>query len=181
MSALTEYFHKKYYPDLPIEAIHNAIYDNEDNFNAAVNHVQQTHYPDVQPQVIAAKVGWRIPNNKFEITNEEAGNRGMMKARMALDAHFENPSAQRMVSPNPKTGMTPEGVGTHYMVTMDNYAVPLLQDKGGINLEYNDNPLPSKEDMQFRTPEEAKYFAENYKNIAPMMRNFKEYNNNKNY
>ena len=35
--------------------------------------------------------------------------------------------------------------------------------------------------MQFRTPEEAKYFAENYKNIAPMMRNFKEYNNNKNY
>jgi hypothetical protein len=105
--------------------------------------------------------------------DDEAGNRGMMKARMALDAHFGNPSAQRMVSPNPKTGMTPEGIGTHYMASMGNYAVPLLQDKGGNDLEYNYNPAPSREDMRFESPENAQYFAENYKNIAPMMRSNK--------
>jgi hypothetical protein len=61
MSALTEYFHKKYYSDMPIEAVNDAIYGSEDTFNAAVNHVQQTHYSDVDPTVIAAKVGGRVP------------------------------------------------------------------------------------------------------------------------
>ncbi|MEI6797883.1 MAG: hypothetical protein WCO04_01545 [Pseudomonadota bacterium] len=61
MSALTEYFHKKYYSDMPIETVNDAIYGSEDTFNAAVNHVQQTHYSDVDPTVIAAKVGGRVP------------------------------------------------------------------------------------------------------------------------
>jgi len=183
MSDLTEYFHKKYYPDMPIEAVHNAIYSNKNIFNAAVNHVQQKHYPDVNPAIIANKFGGTAPTTftpprvpiKTTDLNDEAGNRGMMKARMALDAHFGNPSAQRMVSPNPKIGMTPEGEGTHYMVSMDNYAVPLLQDKGGEQLEYNDNPPPSREDMRFEFPENAQYFAdEHYKEIAPMMRNFRK-------
>jgi hypothetical protein len=100
---------------------------------------------------------------------------GMMKARLAYANEFGNPAAKRMVSANPKTGMTPEGEGTHYMATFDNYAVPLLQDKGGKNLVYNNNPLPSNEDMRFNSEEDAQYFTEHYKEIAPMMRSFKEY------
>ena len=46
---------------MPLEAVQNAIYGSEDTFNAAVNHVQQTHYSDVDPTVIAAKVGGRVP------------------------------------------------------------------------------------------------------------------------
>lgn len=103
------------------------------------------------------------------------GKIGMMKARMALDAHFGNPAAKRMVSANPKTGMTPEGIGTHYMTSMGNYAVPLLQDFGDVNLRLVDGMTPSKEDMRFESPEDAEYFAKHYKEIAPMMKNFKEY------
>ena len=101
-----------------------------------------------------------------------AGMTGMMKARMALANEFGNNAARRMVSPNPKTGMTPEGIGTHYMSSVDNYAVPLLQDTGGSSLELMDNPKYNpKEDIRFDRPEDAQYFAEHYKEIAPMMKN----------
>ena len=99
---------------------------------------------------------------------------GMMKARMATSAHFGNPSAQRMTSPYPKTGQTPFGVGTHYMASMSNYAVPLLQDKGGDELMYNENPKPSNEDIRFESSDDAEYFSMNYKSVAPMMRNFEK-------
>ena len=112
-------------------------------------------------------------NGGYTVTgSNDEGKTGMMKARMALDAHFGNPAAKRMVSANPKTGMTPEGIGTHYMTSMGNYAVPLLQDFGGANLRLVDGMTPSKEDMRFESPEDAEYFAQHYKEIAPMMRNF---------
>jgi len=105
---------------------------------------------------------------------QDGGMTGMMKGRIATAAHFGNPAAQRMVSPNPKKGMTPEGEGTHYMASMGEYVVPFLQDKGGNRLEYNENPAPGREDMKFNSPEEAAYFAEHYKEVAPMMKNYIE-------
>jgi len=111
-------------------------------------------------------------NQNIDTVDTDAMN-AMMKARMATLAELGNPSAQRMVSPNPKTYDFGNGnFGTHYMSSIDNYAVPLLQDKGGNELEYNENPEPSNEDMRFETPEEANYFAEHYKEVAPMMNNF---------
>jgi len=75
MSDLTEYFHKKYYPDMPIEAVHNAIYSNKNIFNAAVNHVQQKHYPDINPAIIANKFGGKNPNNKSKTTDIKSENK----------------------------------------------------------------------------------------------------------
>lgn len=112
---------------------------------------------------------------KFQDGGKSDGMTGLMKSKIATEAHYGNPAALRMVSPNPKTGMTPEGIGTHYMSSMDNYAVPLLQDKGNKNLEYIENPPISKEDIRFNSPEEAQYFAEHYKEVAPMMRNFQHH------
>ena len=110
-----------------------------------------------------------------EIPTDVDAMNAMMKARMATDAEFGNPAAQRMTSPNPKTYDFGNGdLGTHFMASMGNQAVPLLQDKGGDELEYNENPPPSKEDMNFRNPEEAQYFAEHYKEVAPMMKGFKK-------
>lgn len=57
---------------MPIEAIQNAIYGSEDTFNAAVNHVQQTHYSDVDPTVIAAKVGGPTP--KIRLNTKDFNN-----------------------------------------------------------------------------------------------------------
>jgi hypothetical protein len=109
-----------------------------------------------------------------EIPVDKNAMNAMMKARMATENEFKNPAAQRMVSPNPKTYEFGNGdLGTHFMASMGNQAVPLLQDKGGNELEYNENPPPSKEDINFRTPEEAQYFAEHYKEVAPMMKGFK--------
>jgi len=107
-----------------------------------------------------------------ETVDQDAMN-AMMKARMATAAQFGNPAALRMVSPNPKTYDFGNGnLGTHFMTSADNYAVPMLQDRGGENLEYIENPPPSQEDIRFESPEEAQYFAENYKTVAPMVNNF---------
>lgn len=95
-----------------------------------------------------------------------------MKNEIVKNALYGNPAAWRMMSDSPKVGRTPEGIGTHYMTTYDNYAVPLLQDKGGDSLTYIKNPTPSREDFKFNTPEEADFFAEHYKEVAPMMKNW---------
>jgi hypothetical protein len=142
--------------DEEIQAYRDAGYEIEELPEAQVGGPQNTAGPRAEETPV----------------NVDAMN-AMMKARMAIENEFGNPAAQRMVSPNPKTGLNPEGVGTHYMTSMDEYAVPLLQDKGGKELEYNENPRPSKEDIRFRTPEEAQYFAKHYKDVAPMMKGFK--------
>jgi hypothetical protein len=93
-----------------------------------------------------------------------------MRAKMAYEQAMGNKAADRMLSLNPKTYDFGDGnLGTHYMTSIDNYAVPTLQDKGGNNLEYIENPPPSKEDFRFETPEQADYFATHYKTVAPMI------------
>ena len=56
---------------------------------------------------------------------------------------------------------------THYMASMDNYAVPLVQEEyiGG-PLNYNDNPPPSSSDFKFDSDDKANYFAKKYKNAS---------------
>ncbi len=94
--------------------------------------------------------------------------RGMMKSKIGYGNAFEHPSIQRMSQATPKEGMTPEGLGTHYMSSHENYATPLLQDKGGNQLQYINNPAPSSEDIYFERPEDAAHFGEHYKEVAPM-------------
>jgi hypothetical protein len=100
-------------------------------------------------------------------TSEDA-MRGMMKSKIGMGNVFGNPAIKRMSQAMPKTGMTPEGQGTHYMSSVDNYAVPLLQDFGEEELTLIDPDSRSREAIRFNSPEEAEYFAEHYKEVAPM-------------
>lgn len=106
------------------------------------------------------------PVNTFEPALSESE----MRAKIAYEAALGNTAAQRMLSLNPKTYDFGDGnFGTHYMASFGNYAVPTLQDTGKSNLEYIENPPPGKEDFKFATPEQAEYFAENYKTVSPMI------------
>jgi hypothetical protein len=106
------------------------------------------------------------PVNTFEPALSESE----MKAKIAYEAALGNTAAQRMLSLNPKTYDFGDGnFGTHYMASFGNYAVPTLQDTGKASLEYIENPPPGKEDFKFSTPEQAEYFAENYKTVSPMI------------
>ena len=111
---------------------------------------------------------------------------GMMKARMAIAAQMGNTSAQRMTSVYPNryefTGNeqingenigVPKGAfGTHFMASMDEYAVPFIQERNN-KLQFVSNPrYNDAESMRFESPEDAQYFAEHYKDIAPMMQSF---------
>ena len=120
--------------------------------------------------------------NKRTITPiyQDGGNvdpvamRGMMKSKIGMGNALGHPAIKRMSQAQPKTGMTPEGIGTHYMSSVDNYAVPLLQDLGEEQLTLIDPDSRSKEAIRFNSPEEAQYFAENYKDVAPMSTIFKD-------
>ena len=92
---------------------------------------------------------------------------GMMKSKLAYANEFGNPAAKRMiVAPdNPynfRNGMT----GTHYMSSMDDYAVPQIQNQNG-QLMLGDYGPESNEAMRFNNPAEAQYFAEHYKQVSP--------------
>lgn len=98
------------------------------------------------------------------------GLTGMMKARLAYAQMHGNPSAQRMVAPVDNPYVFEDGnTGTHYMASMGEYAVPQIQNINN-NLVLGNYGPESLESIRFDRPEDAEYFAENYKQIAPALR-----------
>ena len=120
------------------------------------------------------------------ITSQEeidAGNTGMMKARLAYADMHGNPAAKRMVvAPdqpyvytgeeydrdwNMPVGVPEGGTGTHYMASFGNYAVPFIQ-QGPSGLYFNELPtVRDREAIRFDNEADAEYFGGHYKEIAP--------------
>ena len=89
-----------------------------------------------------------------------------MSLKIIKEANAGNPAARRMRADyGQRTVLKGEtDPSTHFMASIDKYAVPLVQeDYIGGPLNYNENPAPSKADFKFDTPEQAEYFAKNYK------------------
>ena len=92
---------------------------------------------------------------------------GMMKARLAYANEFGNPAAERMINlPDNPYQFDNGDTGSHYMASMDNYAVPQIQDENGV-LVLGDYGPESNEAIRFDSDEDANYFAENYKDVSP--------------
>jgi hypothetical protein len=112
------------------------------------------------------------PNAKYQdggMTDQEKldAARGMMKARLAYAHMHGNPAAQRMIVAPDQPYQFDNGMsGTHYMASMDNYAVPQIQDING-QLMLGDYGPESAEAIRFDNPEDAEYFAEHYKEVSP--------------
>jgi len=101
---------------------------------------------------------------------ENAGKRGMMKAKIALGSEFGNPAARRMTRYNPDTYTFEDGTtGTHYMGSYGKHAIPGIQKVDG-KMQLLNDPKRGPESMEFESSEDAEYFAKNYKDVAPMMR-----------
>lgn len=110
---------------------------------------------------------------------QDGGNKdamtGMMKARLAYANEFGNPAAKRMINlPDNPYQFDNGDTGTHYMASMDNYAIPQIQDENGV-LQLGDYGPESNEAIRFDSDEDANYFAENYKNVSPGFLNQKQY------
>ena len=106
--------------------------------------------------------------------NTDAMN-GMMKARLAYANEFGNPAAKRMINlPDNPYQFDNGDTGSHYMASMDNYAVPQIQYENGV-LQLGDYGPESNEAIRFDSDEDANYFAENYKNVSPGFINQKQY------
>jgi hypothetical protein len=119
------------------------------------------------------------PGNYYNNGGEINPMNAMMKARLAYANEFGNPAAKRMVNlpDNPYifTGQEPYttpdmagALGTHYMFSQDNYAIPTIQQGENGQLYYNQNAnATNKEAIKFDSPEDAEYFAEHYKEVSP--------------
>ena len=127
--------------------------------------------------------------NMMEETYDDynTGMKGMMKSKMATQAALGNPGARRMMSHMPakytftgnerfSDGRSAEGAGaygSHYISNTGNYVYPNLQDNGEGTLNFISNASPSdREAMRFENPGEADYFANHYKEVAPMMKHY---------
>ena len=103
-----------------------------------------------------------------------------MYLKMLLSDMQGNPTASRMLNKD-KRRLTfnilpykPQ-TGNVYVSSYGNLVTPHIQERNGQLIFINDvwspeNDYPSyQQSLKFSTPEEARYFAENYKKIAPMM------------
>ena len=122
------------------------------------------------PQMYTDKRGTHLFGNepiRFKDGGEKEAMNAMMKARLAYANMFGNPSAQRMINiPDQPYEFDNGDMGTHYMASMDNYAVPQIQDENGQLMLGNYGP-ESREAIRFDSDEDANYFAENYKDVSP--------------
>lgn len=120
---------------------------------------------------------WYSPQHEQGIT---PGQRGMMKARMAIDSHFGNPTARRMTNYDTRTYTFPEYIipgnpiegpakGNVFVGNMGHVVIPGIKDVNG-TLSYVDDwyALPDQ-NMYFDSNRDADIFARNYKEVAPMM------------
>jgi hypothetical protein len=102
-----------------------------------------------------------LPEHLQDYTN------AMMKSKLAYANEFGNPAAKRMINiPDNPYDFGNGDTGTHYMSSMDNYAVPQIQDENG-QLMLGDYGPDSREAMRFDSDEDANYFAEHYKDVSP--------------
>jgi hypothetical protein len=126
------------------------------------------------------------PINNIDFSASPEMSDSEMKSKIAIAAAMGNKSAQRMTQVSPPTytftgnerdayfdqpiGVPQGESGTHFMASMGNYAVPFIQ-QGQNGLYFNESANPSNaEAIKFMTPEQAMYFSENYKRVAPMTR-----------
>ena len=114
---------------------------------------------------------------------------GMMKARMAYASEFGNPTARRMTNMDGRSytftgdegvGAVKGDVGNVYVGSYDNYVTPSIQDVNG-QLQFIKSPWSpenrqrsAEQSIKFDSPEDAQYFGEHYKEIAPMMQQYPE-------
>jgi hypothetical protein len=107
------------------------------------------------------------PKTRMQDGGEQDAMNAMMKARLAYANEFGNPAAQRMINlPDNPYQFDDGNTGTHYMASMDNYAVPQIQDING-QLMLGDYGPESNEAIRFDTDDDANYFAEHYKDVSP--------------
>ena len=155
----------------------------------------QKHFPKLSVGVGANKAIFGYPDQSGNFTREPSGITpnfnlkfnlkhggrtedppltAMMKARLAYANEFGNPAAQRMITlPDNLYDFGDGNMGSHYMASMDNYAVPQIQDVNGKLVFGNFGP-ESNEAIRFDRNEDADYFAKHYKEVSPAFNNFQK-------
>ena len=105
---------------------------------------------------------------------QDGGMRGMIKAKIAMENQFgNNPAIARMIKPTINPYDFGDGdTGTHYLGSYGEFAIPSIQDVDG-TLQYT-GPSRMDEAIKFDRVEDATYFAENYKDVAPALRKKKK-------
>lgn len=121
---------------------------------------------------------WNKHSNGGTLAKEEInpGLDAMVKARLALDSHFGNPTARRMTNYDTRSYTFPDGRrGNVYVGSYGNHVTPQIQDVDG-ELKFIEDPWSEEnwerseaQSMEFESPRDAEYFAKNYKRFAPMM------------
>jgi hypothetical protein len=162
--------------DMPSDYIGFPIYESTETgniFTLDPEYNKQYVSPYTQPKLFGKDRTFYLPNKFIDKVQykqdggEKNAMNAMMKARLAYAYEFGNPSARRMVTmPDQPYDFGNGNTGTHYMSSMDNYAVSQIQDENG-QLVLGDYGPESKEAIKFDRPQDAEYFAENYKDVSP--------------
>ena len=151
----------------------NKVFDPHAKYYAEGGDYEEAELTPEEIEAYRAE-GYTVDDNEYQDGDDIDAMNGMMKARLAYANEFGNPAAKRMINlPDTPYQFDNGDTGTHYMASMDNYAVPQIQDENG-QLMLGDYGPESNEAMRFDSDEDANYFAENYKDVSPGFLNKKK-------
>lgn len=86
----TDYFHKKYYSDLPIEVVDAAINKDENTYNKAVDFLHKNHYSDIDPIAFKEKLSVLSQKNSSENTDNPFGIKREYKEKPKEQWNFKD-------------------------------------------------------------------------------------------
>lgn len=166
---------------LGIDPLDMENWDREDHnkFRRFIKYEYKRQRASAEEKHNSGKDGISDLDNKDRMT-------GMMKAKLAIAAHFGNPTARRMTNYDTRSFTWPgeyeydRGIGEPkrgnvFVGSYGNLVTPWIQDTGN-GLSLIDNVWSPENDqrsylqsLKFDNENDARYFGEHYKEIAPMM------------
>ena len=165
LDATNRLFTKNYLFEKP-KSRKNKIFDPHAKYYAEGGEYEEAELTPEEIEAYRAE-GYTVDDNEYQDGDDTDAMNGMMKARLAYANEFGNPAAKRMINlPDTPYQFDNGDTGTHYMASMDNYAVPQIQDENG-ELQLGDYGPESNEAIRFDSDEDANYFAEHYKDVSP--------------
>jgi hypothetical protein len=165
LDATNRLFTKNYLFEKP-KSRKNKVFDPHAKYYAEGGTYEEAELTPEEIEAYRAE-GYTVDDNEYQEGDDTDAMNGMMKARLAYANEFGNPAAKRMINlPDTPYQFDNGDTGTHYMASMDNYAVPQIQDENG-ELQLGDYGPESNEAIRFDSDEDANYFAENYKDVSP--------------
>ena len=132
MSALTDYFHKKFYSDMPYEQVHNSIHGSDEAHAAAVKHIYDSHYSHIPFDQFQQQAGPPLKKMPLKVV---APTNAPDATTVVIPSFRGEIKKGRLSAPVQRKQITPDLVREDNTIKGRGFFGPLPHKQGGMSTE----------------------------------------------